>query len=197
MSIKVYIGLPQVKAFMVKVLLPLVIALNIIFLIIWFNSINLFLSSFYQNLNVFGAIKLGGSLIVFGVSWTLGIFIHEIIHGLTFAIFCKDGLKSIHFGRDKESGIYYTECKEPLSKTGFIIGSLMPFLVLGITPLVLAFYFGSLGTVLFASIFIYGSSADLLGVYYAFLVKGDYLFWEGEGDQKKLDFGFELIERPS
>lgn len=47
---------------------------------------------------------LAGSGVSIRVSlWTLvafliGIVIHELIHGLVWSFFCKDGLHSIHFG---------------------------------------------------------------------------------------------------
>lgn len=72
------------------------------------------------------------NVLVFMVVLFIGIFIHELIHGITWSLFCKNGWKSIHIGMIKEYLTPYCHCKEPLTFGSYIIGGLMPFLILGI-----------------------------------------------------------------
>lgn len=62
----------------------------------------------------------------------LSIPVHEGIHGLTWGLFCKNGFKSIRFGVMKESLTPYCHCMEPLSFASYLLGGLMPFLILGV-----------------------------------------------------------------
>lgn len=62
----------------------------------------------------------------------ISIPLHEFLHGFTWHFFCKDKWKSIHFGIIVEMATPYCHCKEPLSYKAYILGSLMPFFILGI-----------------------------------------------------------------
>ena len=62
------------------------------------------------------------------------IFVHEGIHGITWAAFAKDGWKSISFGFIAEYLTPYCTCRDPLKKGQYIAGALMPGIVLGILP---------------------------------------------------------------
>ncbi len=57
--------------------------------------------------------------------------IHEFIHGFTWSFFCQNKWKSIHFGVMKETLTPYCHCEEPLRFGSYLIGSLMPLLILG------------------------------------------------------------------
>ena len=73
------------------------------------------------------------------VTLMAGIVVHELIHGLTWAYFAKKGFKSIRFGVFWEMLTPYCHCSEPLTVRQYCIGALMPLVVLGIIPLVLAY----------------------------------------------------------
>lgn len=70
--------------------------------------------------------------IIFIVAMFASIVVHEMIHGITWSLFCKGKWKSIHFGIMMDSLTPYCHCKEPLKFGGYILGGLMPFLVLGV-----------------------------------------------------------------
>lgn len=71
-----------------------------------------------------------GTILLFAV-YLISIPLHEFIHGFTWHLFCKKGLKSIHFGIMWEVAMPYCNCREPLKYHSYILGGLMPFFVLG------------------------------------------------------------------
>ena len=74
-----------------------------------------------------------------GALLVICIPIHELIHGIAWSLFCKEGWRSIGFGVMWEYLTPYCHCKEPLSFKGYIFGGLAPFIVLGVGFFILAF----------------------------------------------------------
>lgn len=66
------------------------------------------------------------------------VFIHEFLHGLAWRFYCKNGWKSIHIGVIWKKLTPYCCCMEPLSFGKYMLGGLMPFIVLGLGMFVLA-----------------------------------------------------------
>lgn len=62
----------------------------------------------------------------------LSIFIHELLHGIGWGFWAKQGFKSIHLGIMREYATPYCHCKEPLKPGQYLFGCVLPFLVLGI-----------------------------------------------------------------
>ena len=82
-----------------------------------------------------------------------GIILHELIHGLTFLLFCKNGFKSIEFGIMWKYLAPYCHCKEPLPVRPYIIGALMPAIVLGFIPAGIGLITGKFIPLVFGMIF--------------------------------------------
>lgn len=59
------------------------------------------------------------------------VVIHEVIHGITWGIFAKDHFKSIEFGVIWQMLTPYCACKGLLKKWQYMLGSLMPTIILG------------------------------------------------------------------
>lgn len=96
-----------------------------------------------------------GSILLL-ICFLVGIVVHELIHGLTWACFSEHHWKDISFGVKWDSLTPYCTCKAPLGKGQYIIGALMPMLLLGVLPTLIAIFSGSfllliLGVVMFAS----------------------------------------------
>ncbi|MGL4412586.1 MAG: DUF3267 domain-containing protein [Bacteroidales bacterium] len=91
----------------------------------------------------------------------LGIILHELIHGITWARFAKDGFKSIRFGMMWKMITPYCHCKEPLTVKHYIIGGIAP-IVLGIIPAIISIFIGSLDLLLTGIVFTIASSGDLM-----------------------------------
>ncbi|MDR0315990.1 MAG: DUF3267 domain-containing protein [Treponema sp.] len=91
------------------------------------------------------------------------IVIHELIHGLFYSIFSKNGFKSIKFGIVPKKFILYCDCTEVLRKNHFIIGTIMPFILMGIIPAVISIFIGNVILLYWAILFIGAGCVDLAG----------------------------------
>lgn len=94
-----------------------------------------------------------GSLIVLTV-------VHELIHGLFFGIWCKNHFKSIEFGFKLKQMVAYCTCAEPLTKGQYIVALLMPTIVLGFIPCIVAIMTESLLLFLIGATMILGGGGD-------------------------------------
>jgi fatty-acid desaturase len=78
------------------------------------------------------------------IALTIGIILHELIHGITWAKYTKDGFKSIRFGVLWKF-LTLLPLQEPLLVKHYIIGGLCQLLSWGFFllyyPLSLAMYF--------------------------------------------------------
>jgi hypothetical protein len=92
----------------------------------------------------------------------IGIVTHELIHGIFWAIFAKDGFRSIKFGILKQYLTPYCHCKEPLKVKHYITGAIMPAILLGFLPLILSLVYGSLGWLFFGIFFTAAAGGDFL-----------------------------------
>jgi hypothetical protein len=91
-----------------------------------------------------------------------GVFIHELIHGLTWSIFAKKGFKSIKFGVLWKMLTPYCHCDEPLTVAGYLIGAVMPAIILGFIPAIIALVTGNVMLMLFAFCFTIGAVGDFM-----------------------------------
>lgn len=87
------------------------------------------------------------------VAFILLIFVHEGLHGVTWAFFAKSGFKSIRFGIKWSYLTPYCHCKEPMKRNHYILGGIMPGVVTGVLPMVFAIITAN-GWLLLASIFL-------------------------------------------
>jgi len=95
----------------------------------------------------------------------LGIIAHELIHGIMWAIFAKNGFKSIKFGIMWKMITPYCHCKEPLKVNHYVLGAIMPAIILGFIPAILAIFIGNLGLLILGIIFIDAACGDFLIIY--------------------------------
>lgn len=91
-----------------------------------------------------------------------GIIVHELIHGATWSLFAKSGFRSIRFGVLWKSLTPYCHCNEPLLMKHYLIGAIMPGIVLGVVPLVYALISGSLGWLTFGLFFSMAAGGDFM-----------------------------------
>lgn len=90
----------------------------------------------------------------------LGIILHELIHGITFSLFAKSGFKAIKFGVLWKMLTPYCHCKEPLLIKHYIIGAIMPTVILGLIPFLYSIIFGNIFFLIFAVFFIIAAFGD-------------------------------------
>ena len=112
------------------------------------------------------------------------IIIHELLHGTDWIIFTKGKFKSIAFGVVWQALMPYCTCKEPLRKGHYIVGLVLPFIILGIIPCIIACAIGSIALLLFGCMMIVCAGGDLLILVLILKtgLKGDVLFLDHPTD---------------
>ena len=157
---KLTINLIWANIFGVLIVIPILLVFGLPYVLIWSSqfepdNIKLLLSSikpdfiFGQTITVF-VILLGG------------IVLHEIIHGITWSKFTENGFKSIRFGVLWKMITPYCHCKEHLKVKHYILGAIMPSLILGVIPCVIAILIGNFGLLIFGIFFTMAAAGDFL-----------------------------------
>ena len=88
--------------------------------------------------------------------------IHEGIHGLTWGLLSPDGFTTIEFGLIKEYLTPYCYCGTPLTKAQYIIGSMMPTLILGFIQGGAAVLTGNFIIFILSVVMMFGGGGDFL-----------------------------------
>ena len=91
----------------------------------------------------------------------VGIVVHELIHGLTWACYAKSGWKSISFGVMWKMLTPYCHCDEPMQIPGYMMGAMMPCIILGGIPAVVALFIGSMSLLAWGIFFISAAAGDI------------------------------------
>lgn len=105
------------------------------------------------------------SFVLFWVVFFLLIVVHELIHGVFRALFAKNGWKSISFGFIKKYMTPYCSCNEPLTKFGYIVGAMMPVIILGFIPAIVAIAIGNALLFYVSILMILGGGGDMFTTY--------------------------------
>lgn len=145
--VELTVGIVKANAFALLLLIPLLLV-----------GIGLFLL-----INRTAGISIGAmNPVLFFVVLIVLVVVHELIHGLTWAVFAEHHWADIEFGFMKQYLTPYCTCRVPLTRGQYITGALMPLLVLGILPMIAGILFGSM-PVLFMGIIMADSAAgDIL-----------------------------------
>ena len=106
------------------------------------------------------------------------VFVHEGLHGVTWALFAENGFKDIEFGLMKELLTPYCTCAAPLKKGQYILGALMPLIVLGLIPTVAGILSGSLFWTIIGLMMILSAGGDMLIVL-------KLLLWKSEAAEQR------------
>lgn len=114
--------------------------------------------------NILNSIK-SISLTIALLSIPLGIVIHELSHGLVWALFTTKGIRSISFGVKWEYLTPYCHCSEPLKVWQYITGALSPLFLMGILPGVYAMISGDTFIMFFAMFFTWAAGGDIQAVW--------------------------------
>ncbi|MEJ8757337.1 DUF3267 domain-containing protein [Pontibacter sp. H259] len=91
-----------------------------------------------------------------------GAVVHELLHGVTWAAFCKNGLRSIKYGVHWKMLTPYCHCKEVLPLRPYILGGMMPGIVMGILPSIAGLILGNIPVFLFGLLFTIAAGGDML-----------------------------------
>ena len=147
---KVAIDIVKANVFSVVILIVSAIVFIVPFLLIWKDK------------------KPAGELLGGFADWSItvilviaGIVIHELIHGLTWACYAKSGWKSISFGVIWKLLTPYCHCNEPMHIPGYMMGAMMPCVILGVIPSITALFIGSLPLLAWGIFFIAAAAGDI------------------------------------
>lgn len=151
---KVTISIVKANVFAIVLMVASAIVLIVPYCLIWGSewkagNVERFFDSFLFN------------GIVFLAALVVGIVVHELIHGITWACFAPSGWRSISFGVMWKMLTPYCHCNEPMRPRPYIIGALMPLIVLGIIPAIICLISGSLFLLVWSIIFISAASGDI------------------------------------
>jgi len=153
---KVDLSISMLKANLYS--LPLVIGLIIFltgpFLIIWGKQ-QLFFSFpiIYLNLKIIIPVLI------------IGAVLHEVLHALSFLIIGRVSAESVKLGFQWRSLTPYAHCKIPVKASLYRISLLMPALVMGIIPWIIALATGNGWLLVYAVIFTIVSGGDILTIW--------------------------------
>ena len=95
-------------------------------------------------------------MLLFLVAAFVLVVLHEVIHGVTWALLAPRGFGAIAFGVIWQMLTPYCTCKDGLKRWQYLLGGLMPTLILGFGLVGLSTLMGSLGLFLLAELMILG-----------------------------------------
>ena len=96
------------------------------------------------------------------VSIVLAIVVHELIHGIIFALYAPKGFRSVTFGFNTKIGAFYCHCKEPIRVRHYRRAGIAPLIILGLIPLIIGFITGIGWFKTFGLLLTIGGFGDLL-----------------------------------
>ncbi|WP_256003431.1 DUF3267 domain-containing protein [Pedobacter deserti] len=146
-------GQAQLKS--IAYFLPFAFVFVLVFYLLWPNQLSL---AHYKEIlppGVQGLVWLVGIMLA-------GIVVHELIHGLAWALFASSGFRTIRFGILWKSLTPYCHCTEPLRLRHYQIGAAAPGIILGIIPTLIAILTGSISWLAFGLFFTLAAGGDLL-----------------------------------
>ena len=114
---------------------------------------------------IWGSFSMGNPWngMLFIVGFWVGVAVHELIHGFTWMWATRSSFSHLRFGLLR--GGVYCHIDVPMSKRKYVVGALMPLLLLGVVPFLLSFATHSLWLMLFGAIFIGCAMGDVLIVW--------------------------------
>lgn len=81
--------------------------------------------------------------VLFFIVFLCLVVVHELIHGIVWGFFAPDHFRSIEFGIIWKALTPYCACSQPLKKWQYLLGGMMPTLVLGTGTVAAAIIFQS------------------------------------------------------
>lgn len=147
---KVAIDIVKANVFAVVIMVVSTIVLLVPFFMIWSER-----KPFSE---MFGGLGDWGTMLIL---MFVGIVVHELIHGMTWACYAKSGWRSISFGVMWKLLTPYCHCDEPMRIPGYMMGAMMPCIVLGVLPAIVALFIGSLPLLAWGIFFIAAAAGDI------------------------------------
>ena len=90
-----------------------------------------------------GKTDITWNIVIFILAILIGVVVHELIHGLTWAIFGRKPFSAVQFGFQWKTFTPYAHLKEPVEVNAYRLGAFMPGFILGILTYLLSLVSGS------------------------------------------------------
>ena len=114
-----------------------------------------------------------GELFILMFIW---LIIHELLHGIGFAIFKEVKIKNITFGMFLEKGVFYCMCKQNISKKVILTSLLFPLTIIGIITLIIGMIINNYELVFLSVINIVSSIGDIMMTIYFLMCPKDIIY---------------------
>ena len=118
--------------------------------------------AYYLIHRTLGLVSIHKDMLVFCAGFVILIVVHELIHGVTWAIHSENHFRDIEFGFMVNAMAPYCTCASPLKKNDYVTGALMPLILLGIVPTVVSLIIASPVMLLLGLFLIDGAAGDIL-----------------------------------
>jgi hypothetical protein len=159
------ISMPIIRAYRIALLLipVLLLLFGIPYLLLWMNSLSHKIVNFAQALFRDGRLGILTPYLVKGtVAILVGIFLHELLHGMGWIVFAKKGFHSLQFGFMTPELAPYAHCKEPLPVYAYRVGIILPGLLLGFFPAIFGIVTGNFCWLCYGIFFTWAASGDFI-----------------------------------
>ena len=147
----VTISMLRVNRFALTLLIPIVLVFGLPYYLLWGE-------------NAFLALRFKSLLFLF-LFVVLGIVIHELLHGIVWALMARGGFRSIRFGIKWEYLTPYCHCKVPLRVWQYIAGGAAPLLFMGIMPAIWALFKGNTLMMFYGIFFTWTAAGDIMAIW--------------------------------
>ena len=104
------------------------------------------------------------------------LIIHELLHGIGFAIFKEVKLKNITLGMFIEKGVLYCMCKQKISKKVILTSLLFPITIIGFITLVIGMIINNYELVMLSILNIISSIGDIVMIIYFLKCPNDIIY---------------------
>jgi hypothetical protein len=98
----------------------------------------------------------------------IGTVIHELLHGIGWMIAGKVGWQKMKFGINWKGLVPYAHCSQAMPLNKYLVGVLLPYLLLGLLPLIIGLLMGDFFLLLSGIIFSIAATGD---IYMAWLLR--------------------------
>ena len=116
------------------------------------------------------------SLIDFFILMIIWLLIHEILHGIGFAIFKEVNPKNITFGMYLEKGVFYCMCKQNIGKKVILTSLLFPIIIIGFITLTIGMIINNYELVYLSILNIVSSIGDIVMTIYFLRCPKDIIY---------------------
>jgi hypothetical protein len=145
------ISIRQANLVALLLILPIAVVYVLLFYLFWGTNILVCTNS----------IRLSYALL----SIPTGIIIHELSHGIVWAIFAEKGFRAIRFGIKWEYLTPYCHCSDPLKVWQYILGGIAPLILMGVIPAFCALIYGNVFLMFFAMFFTWAAGGDIQAIW--------------------------------